>query len=443
MHVVFFTHYTETLSRTFAFRLRKRRLARPLLRRWFIGVLIVCGLGVGLKAAETIPVTEWRQKIRENFFIADPLPTLSAKTHRHFQPAKGVRAEAVSYASQYGLRVPGILYLPDPLPKTANGKIPAFIVVNGHGGDKYSWYAYYTGILYARAGAAVLTFDPIGEGERNRDRKSGTRAHDAIKGDAVLARHLGGLLMSDVMQAAAFLAERPEVDARRIGAGGYSLGSFILALTGAIEPRLRACVLVGGGNIDEPDGYWDNAKPMCQGLPYRSLSFLGDRPAAIYALHAARGPTLIFNGDADSVVAIPRVGGAYLAEVQQRTRKLRASSDGVFEFAMVPGASHRPYFITRPVVSWLEKNLDLPNWSSAQIDALPETRISDWAARHQIPMDKLYATQQREGGTPALLDDVPGFKREDLHVLSETEWERQRSQFVLESWLAHARAAAP
>ena len=40
------------------------------------------------------------------------------------------------------------------------------------------------------------------------------------------------------------------MDTRRIGAGGYSLGSFVLGLAGDVEPRLRACVLVGGGNLD-------------------------------------------------------------------------------------------------------------------------------------------------------------------------------------------------
>jgi dipeptidyl aminopeptidase/acylaminoacyl peptidase len=64
-----------------------------------------------------------------------------------------VRAEAVTYATQLGARVPAILYLPDPLP-AGGGKIPAFIIVNGHGGDKYAWYAFYSGIAYARAGMA-------------------------------------------------------------------------------------------------------------------------------------------------------------------------------------------------------------------------------------------------------------------------------------------------
>jgi len=69
---------------------------------------------------------QWRKQIRENFFVPDPLPPLNARTHRRFQPAPGVKAEAVTYATEFGLRVPAILYLPDPLPKTASGKIPGF-----------------------------------------------------------------------------------------------------------------------------------------------------------------------------------------------------------------------------------------------------------------------------------------------------------------------------
>src|SRR5580692_11172372 len=92
---------------------------------------------------------ELRKEIRANFFVPDPLPATDAVVYRTFSPAPGVKAEAVSYTTQFGVRVPAILYLPDPLPK---GKIPGFVVVTGHGGDKYSWYAHYTGILFAHAG---------------------------------------------------------------------------------------------------------------------------------------------------------------------------------------------------------------------------------------------------------------------------------------------------
>lgn len=381
---------------------------------------------------------DWRSRIRSNFFIPDPLPALDAKVHRKFEPAANVSAEAVSYATELGMRVPAVLYLPKPLPQ---GRIPGFIVVNGHGGDKFSWYAFVTGITYARAGAAVLTYDQAGEGERNLKRLSGSRAHDRLQGDEAMARRLCGLMMTDVMQAVSYLAARPEVDASRIGAGGYSLGSFVLSLAGAVETRLRACVMVGGGNLDGPDQYWDKAKPMCQGLPYRSLNFLGDRPAMIYALHAARGPALIYNGLADTVVNMPKTPPPFFEDLRERVIKMGANPGNVFETGFVPAASHRPYFVTRPVALWLEKQLDFPNWTAASIAKMPETHISEWARQNDIPMDKLYVTEEREGGARAVGDQIPGYRREDLGVFTPEEWEGVKQKYVFESWVDAARKA--
>lgn len=381
-------------------------------------------------------VSELRAQIAANFHVPEPLPALDLKTHRRFDPAPGVRAEAISYTTQVGTRVPAILYLPNPLPNDA--KLPGFIVVNGHGGDKYAWYSYYTGILLARGGAAVLTYDQAGEGERNPERKSGTRAHDKITGDDARARKLCGLMLTDVRQAVSVLTSRPEVDAKRIGAGGYSLGSFVLALAGAIEPRLKACVLVGGGNLDGPDGYWDKSKPMCQGLPYRSLGFLGDRPAMIYALHAARGPALVWNGLADTVVGMEKTPPAFFDDLRARVAALHGGEEGILDTAYVTGMSHRPYFLTRGVIQWLEQHLDFPIWTADSLAKLPEVRIADWAAKHGIAMDKLYAAENREGGLRAPDVNVPGFKREDLHVLSDDEWASDRHAFTLDTWIKAA-----
>ena len=241
---------------------------------------------------------QWRSQIRDTLFVPDVLPKLAPTPHGQWTPAPGVVAERVTYATQFGMRVPAIVYTSEG----DSGKRPAIIVVNGHGGDKYCWYAFYSGILYAKAGAVVLTYDPIGEGERNRKRQSGTRAHDARVEPREMGQRLGGLMMTDLMQAVSYLSQRPDVDPERIAAFGYSMGSFVLALGGAVDERLHACVLVGGGNLDGKDGVWDSSKPMCQGIPYQSLAFLGDRAAAIYALHGLRGPTLVFNGLEDRVV---------------------------------------------------------------------------------------------------------------------------------------------
>ncbi len=379
---------------------------------------------------------EWRSQIKANFFVPEPLPPVAPGTHGRFEPAEGVIAERVSYGTEFGMRIPAILYLP----KTHAGKIPAVVVVNGHGGDKYSWYSFYTGILYARGGTAVLTYDPAGEGERNIDRKSGTRAHDKVQPPPLLPRYLAGLMMTDLMQGVSYLSQRPDIDARRIAATGYSLGSFVVTVTCAVETRLHACVPVGGGNLDGPGEYWDHTKQMCTGAPYRSLIFLGDRGLAIYALHAARGPTLVFNGTADTVVAIPTHGEAFFRDLQRRVEELRGSSKGIFEIGFEPDASHRPFFVTRPVVLWLEKNLGFPRWTEGDIRAMPETHISEWARAEAVELDPLYATEDREGGARALGAGVPGVSRKSLTVFTDEEWQRQKGKLIYESWVKAARA---
>src|SRR5262245_57159838 len=69
---------------------------------------------------------QWRAQIRSALFVPGPLPPLDATTHGKFEPEEGVVAERVTYQTQFGLRVPAILYLP----KKHNGRLPALIVVN-------------------------------------------------------------------------------------------------------------------------------------------------------------------------------------------------------------------------------------------------------------------------------------------------------------------------
>jgi hypothetical protein len=217
------------------------------------------------------------------------------------------------------------------------------------------------------------------------------------------------------------------------------MGSFVLGITCAVETRLKACVLAGGGNLDGPNGYWDNSKPMCQAYPYKALSFLHDRPAMIYALHAERGRTLVYNGTEDTTVAIPRFGEPHFRELQQRVEKIRSNRDGIFEAMFHAGTGHRPYFVTRPVAQWLEKHLDFPNWSESQIETMAVTLIGNWAKENSVEMDPLYATDHREGGTPALGSGIPGLKRSDLNVFSDKEWIARRDELVHESWRRQAR----
>ena len=173
------------------------------------------------------------------------------------------------------MRVPAVVYRP----AKSTGRLPAIVIVNGHGGDKTSWYAYYSGILYAKAGAVVVTYDPLGEDERNPTHAS-TNIHDTFIPGPQMPQRLGGQMIADILQAVGYLVQRPDVDPARIAVAAFSMGSFHAAIAGALDPRIHALVLSGGGNLDGPGDYWDSSpKVMCQSGPYKSLSFLSDRGA--------------------------------------------------------------------------------------------------------------------------------------------------------------------
>ncbi len=66
----------------------------------------------------------------------------------------------------------------------------------------------------------------------------------------------------DMRVAAAWLASRPEIDGEQLGIMGTSLGSFLAALTGEMEPRLgRVGVLLGGGGFVKGYAGHSLAKP--------------------------------------------------------------------------------------------------------------------------------------------------------------------------------------
>ncbi len=387
------------------------------------------------------PKENWqdlRKQIEQTLHIPRDLPNLREKAYDHFSPATGVTADRASYATDYGLRVPAIIYHEAGPTIT---KHPALIIVNGHRGDKSSWYAYWAGILYARAGAVVLTYDPIGEYERNKNRLSRTGQHDEYIPPDDMARRLSGLMITDVMQAVTYLTGRGDVDKKRIAVLGYSMGSFVSSLACALDTRIHVCVLAGGGDLDGLDGYWDRSNKMCQGIPYRSLIFLGERGPVIYALNAKRGPTLVINGTNDRVVDIPHHGKDWFEQLQKQTAGLLGSSKEIFDFEFVPRGGHRPYFITKRAALWLQEKLKFPNWTRKQIEAMPQTNIGAWAEKTGVPAGSGEQFEQNEGGSLALGESLPALDRDQLHAIPEAVWDAEFRNYIYETWVERAEAA--
>ncbi len=390
-------------------------------------------------AATDAQVAQWRRQIKQALFIPDRLPALAARRYGTFSPAAGVIAERVTYATCYGMRVPAIVYRPA---KSA-AHLPAVVIVNGHLGDKTSWYAFYSGILYARAGAVVLTYDPVGEDERNSDRKSETATHDTVVDGAQMPARMGGQMITDILQAVSYLAARPEVDPRRIAVAAYSMGSFHAAIAGAIDPRIDALVLSGGGNLEGPGDYWARSpKIMCQAGPSKALDFVPERGAVLYAMNQRRGSTLVVNGTADPVIVSSQSGEAFFSKLRERTAELTGTHDRIFETYWFPGAGHRPNFVTKPVALWLNDQLHFPNWTPDSINALGEVKVSAWAAATGAHVGQRFQTELSEYGVDALDSTIPNVRREQLQAVPDAVWQKVKDDFVWESWVTRARAAS-
>ncbi len=348
-----------------------------------------------------------------------------------------MRIERVSFATQFGMRVPAIVYVPVHV----SGKMPAMVVVAGHGGDKTSWYEVYTGLLYASAGAVVLTYDPAGEGERNPQRASETRLHDEPTG-LLHPERVGGAMIEDAIQAMRYVESRPDVDPKRVALLGYSMGTFHAAIAAALHGP-RALLLSAGGNLDGPGQYWDSGnKTNCQVGPYKALHDLGDRGAQLYAHIAQTTSTLIMNGTQDGLITKFNEQEPWFADLRHRIRDVQpAHAKNLPETYFDPDAGHRPAFAERRAALWLNRQLHFPRWTEAQIEAFPLTTAHAWASARGVRIAPQYDNTLQEGGVPILDLHLPGVARQQLTAVPLDVWTRDKDQFAWESWKAHALAA--
>jgi cephalosporin-C deacetylase-like acetyl esterase len=161
--------------------------------------------------------------------------------------AVGYHIEKVLFESQPGYPVPALVYVPDT--KAASGRFPAIVIAPGHGAQgKASDFVFAS--TFVKNGFVVLSYDPIGQGERLQyldpktgeslaTRSTGEHAEAALQptlfGDAI-ARYFVG----DAISAVDYLVSRPDVDADRIGAFGCSGGGADTALLSALDTRIKA-----------------------------------------------------------------------------------------------------------------------------------------------------------------------------------------------------------
>jgi cephalosporin-C deacetylase-like acetyl esterase len=220
---------------------------------------------------------------------------------------EGFRIEKVLFDSQPGFPVTALLYIPDGPP--AGGKRAAILMTPGHSpagkaGD------YRDAALFARNGFIVLSYDPIGQGERlqypdpaNPSASLATRP-TGEHGEASLQPMLIGdtfarYVLWDAMRGIDYLAQLPEVDAKHIGAFGCSGGGAMTALTAALDARIAAigvaCYTTSFDTllpaIGPQDGEQSSPRFVSSGLDFPDwIEVAAPRPYAIVATYSDMFP---------------------------------------------------------------------------------------------------------------------------------------------------------
>ncbi len=163
--------------------------------------------------------------------------------------ASGYRVEKVIFESLPGFHVTANIYIPDGLAALA----PAVLLTCGHSfnGKGHPGYQQICGRL-ARRGYVVLTWDPVGQGERSQcwDASKGDSRYNRVCGEHAIMGNLAYLAGTnlarwevwDGIRAHDYLLTRPEVDPARISVTGNSGGGFQSAFLGALDQRNRVVI---------------------------------------------------------------------------------------------------------------------------------------------------------------------------------------------------------
>jgi dienelactone hydrolase len=183
------------------------------------------------------------------------LPTTRTPLHPHVTgriAMDGFHIEKLIFESLPGVYVTALLYVPDDPNSGERTKHPAVLVPAGHAENGKVHYQALCQRL-VRRGYVVLSWDPVGQGERSQfwDAKAGKSRYNRICAEhAVLGNlaYLAGTNLArweiwDGLRAFDYLLTRPEVDPERINITGTSGGGFQAMHIAALEPRIKVAAV--------------------------------------------------------------------------------------------------------------------------------------------------------------------------------------------------------
>ena len=150
------------------------------------------------------------------------------------------RVESLLFQSERGVWVPTQFHIP----KNFGAPGPVLLNCVGHGaGVTDPLYAYT--LDFVKRGFAVLTPQIRDFGDRAFARPDTMSCDRTVKLAMLLGRTVPGLRLWDLIRAIDYLETRREIDPKRIGCGGLSLGGELSMLLAALDDRIKVAFISG------------------------------------------------------------------------------------------------------------------------------------------------------------------------------------------------------
>jgi dienelactone hydrolase len=207
------------------------------------------------------------QRLRQGLNIPEAPPKPRRTVVTGTIAGEGYRIEKLVYESRPGLWVSANLYLP----QQRRGRPAGLILVHSHHTPKWHGELQDMGIVWAKAGAAVLVPDLLGHGERRIhpfvDEKSFPGPFRPGRQDYyfrynlalqlyLLGETLMGWMVHDLRCGVSVLLDHAGVDEKRIGIlGSVAGGGDVAAVTAAVDERIKAAVIFNFGGPEPEDPY--------------------------------------------------------------------------------------------------------------------------------------------------------------------------------------------
>lgn len=230
------------------------------------------------------------------------------------------RQQKIEIHAGKGEHVPAILQIPDAL-----APVPAVLLLHGFSSRK-EWLADSIGVALTRQGVASLAIDLPLHGSR-------ARAPEQVSMENPLALvRIWRLALREATAAVRFLVGHPDIDAARLGLGGYSLGAYLALFLAAENADVRAVALVAGGDLPH-------------GIPMERLVRAAANP--LKAVRALRGrPLLMVNGRGDRTIR-PAQATALFEEAREPK-----------ELVWYEGGHWPPPSVINDVARWLASEIE-------------------------------------------------------------------------------------